>query len=245
VVVLSQRAADELFPGEDVLGKQVGMGTALTADGGTAEVIGVVADVLYDRPENGLMAEAYVSHRQDASYGTFLVRTRGDAVAAAPVVRAAVASVDADAPIMRLRTLDDIEAAAISETRALGALLAIFATLALLLACTGVWAAVAWTVASRRREIGVRMALGAQPGQVVRGFVGGGVRMIVFGAALGIGAAWWASRVLASLLFEVGPTDPAAFAGGAAILIVVALLATWLPARRATRVDPAAALGGQ
>jgi predicted lysophospholipase L1 biosynthesis ABC-type transport system permease subunit len=221
------------------------MGTALTADGGTAEVIGVVADVLYDRPENGLMAEAYVSHRQDASYGTFIVRTRGDAVAAAPAIRGAVAGVDANAPVTSLMTLDDIEAAAISETRTLGTLLAIFAGLALLLACTGVWAAVAWTVTRRTREIGVRMALGAQPGQVVRALVGGGLRMIFFGAALGGAAAWWAGRVLGSLLYEVGPTDPAAFAGGAAILIVVALLATWLPARRATRVDPAAALGGE
>jgi predicted permease len=242
VVVLSRRAADELFPGENPLGRPIGMGTGLTSDGATAEVVGVVADVLYDRPENGLMAEAYVSHRQDDSYGTFVVRTRGDALAAVPALRAAVAGLDPDVPLFRLRTLDDIEAAAVSETRALGGLLAIFAALALVLACTGVWAAVAWAVAMRTREIGVRMALGARPGQVVRELVGGGLRVTIVGALLGIVAAWWTSRVLGSLLYEVGPTDPATFAGGAAVLVTVALLATWLPARRATRVDPAAAL---
>jgi ABC-type antimicrobial peptide transport system permease subunit len=188
------------------------------------------------------MAEAYVSHRQDDSYGTFVVRTRGDALAAVPALRAAVAGLDPDVPLFRLRTLDDIEAAAVSETRALGGLLAIFAALALVLACTGVWAAVAWAVAMRTREIGVRMALGARPGQVVRELVGGGLRVTIVGALLGIVAAWWTSRVLGSLLYEVGPTDPATFAGGAAVLVTVALLATWLPARRATRVDPAAAL---
>jgi putative ABC transport system permease protein len=242
VVVLSERAAAELFPGEDPLGRPMAMGTALTADGATAEVIGVVPDVLYDRPENGVMAEAYVSHRQDASYGTFLVRTRGDALSAVPAIRAAVAGLDPDVPLFRLRTLDDIEASAVSETRALGGLLAIFAGLALLLACTGVWAAVAWAVAQRTREIGVRMALGARPGRVVRELVSDGLRVTLAGAALGTAAAWWASRILASLLFEVGPTDPATFVGGAALLVTVALMATWLPARRATRVDPAAAL---
>jgi predicted permease len=243
VVVLSERAARELFPGEDPLGRPIAMGTGLTSDGATAEVIGVMADVLYDRPENGVMAEAYVSHRQDASYGTFVVRTRGDAVAAVPAVRAAVAGLDGDIPLFMLRTLDDIEASVVSETRALGTLLAVFAALALLLACTGVWAAVAWVVTRRTREIGVRMALGARPGQVVRELVLGGLGVTLVGTALGVAAAWWASRILASLLYEVGPTDPATYTGGAALLVTVALLASWLPARRATRVDPAVALG--
>ena len=245
VVVLSERAARELFPGEDPLGGRIAMGTGLTSDGATAEVIGVMADVLYDRPEMGVMAEAYVSHRQDDSYGTFVVRTRGDALAAVPAVRAAVAGLDSDIPLFRLRTLDDIEASVVSETRSLGTLLAVFAALALLLACTGVWAAVAWVVIRRTREIGVRMALGARPGQVVRELVLAGLGVTLVGTALGVAAAWWASRILASLLYEVGPTDPATYAGGAALLVTVALLASWLPARRATRVDPAVALGSE
>lgn len=244
VVVLSETAARELFPDGDALGNRVAMGVALTSEssGATAEVVGVVADVLYDRPENGLMAEAYVSHRQEDSYGTFVVRTRGEPLTAVPAVRSAIRAIEPDAPLMSIRTVADAEAAVTADTRLVGTLLVSFAGLALLLACTGVWAAVAFAVSQRTREFGLRLALGARPGQVVATVVRSGLTAAVLGVGLGLGVAWYAARILDALLFEVGVGDPVAFSGGAVVLLVVATAAAWLPARRVTRVDPVQSL---
>ena len=243
VVVLSQMAARELFPDGDALGQTVAMGVDLTpADGAGAEVIGVVGDVLFDRPANGLMAEAFVSHRQEEGYGTILMKVDGEPLAAIPGARAALAELDPDVPMYNVRTVSDLEAGASGDTRVLGTLLSAFAALALLLACTGVWSVVAFSVARRTREIGVRVALGARPGAVVRTVLRQGMVLSLVGVVVGGGGAWAASRVLRSVLFGVGPADPAAFAGAAAVLLAVSAMAAWLPARRATRVDPMIAL---
>lgn len=244
VVVLSERAARELFPDGDALGQPMAMGVSLTPSDSeaTAEVVGVVADVLYNRPDEGPMAEIYISHRQEDSYGAFVLRTRADPLTVIPAVRAAVREIEPDAPLVSMRTLADVEANAMSDTRLLGFLLAAFAGLALLLACTGVWAAVAFTVSRRTREFGLRLALGARPGQVVASVVRRGLVTAGLGVALGLAAAWYGSRILETLLFEVGVGDPFAFGGGALALLAVATLAAWLPARRATRVDPVESL---
>lgn len=243
VVVLSEAAVKRLFPDGHALGEAVAMGTDLTAEeGSSAEVIGVVGDVLYDRPENGVMAEAYVSERQETGYGTVIARTRGEPLAVVPGARAAMAELDPDIPIYGVSTVADIENGATADTRVLGGLIGTFAALALLLACTGVWAVVAYAVASRTAELGLRVALGAEPRQVVRLVVWAGLVLAVFGVVAGAVGAWGASRVLGSLLFGIAPTDPATFAGSAVLLLVVATVAAWLPARRATRVDPMEAL---
>ncbi len=243
-VVLSEAAARELFPDGDAVGNRIAMGVTLTSEssGATAEVVGVVGDVLYDRPENGLMAEAYISHRQEDSYGTFVIRTRGEPLAVVPALRAAIREIEPDAPLMSLRTVAAAEASVTADTRMVGLLLLAFAGLALLLACTGVWAAVAFTVSRRTREFGLRLALGARPGQVVGSVVRGGLLTALLGIGVGIGAAWYGARILDALLFEVGVGDPVAFAGGAGVLLAVALAAAWLPARRVTRVDPVSSL---
>jgi predicted permease len=243
VVVLSESAARELFPDGDALGARIAAGTdPIAEDGSFGEVVGIVADVLYDRPENGMMAELYLSHRQAEGSSTYVVRTRGEPIAQVAAVRAALADVDSDLPMSSVRTVEDAEAQASSESRVLGTLLTVFAGLALLLACTGVWAVVAFAVTRRTRELGLRMALGARAGQVVGLVMRRGIATALAGVALGVGAAWIATRVLRGLLFEVAPSDPVTFAAGAGVLLTVALLAAWLPARRATRVDPMEAL---
>ncbi len=239
VMVLSEAAVRELFPDGVALGRTIAIGTGLTSEErGPAEVVGVVGDVLFDRPANGIMPEAFVSHRQEAGGSTIVLRTRGDPLAVVAGARAALAEIDPGVPLFGVRTVDDLEAAASGDTRIMGLLLTVFAVLALVLGCTGVWAVVTFAVARRTREIGVRMALGADAGAVVRAVLRQGVGVSLLGVLLGGVGAWVASRLLRSLLFGVGPDDPAAFATAAAIVLAVATLAAWLPARRATRVDP-------
>jgi predicted permease len=239
VVVVSQRAAEELFPDGDALGSAIGFGTGLTPEDGTpAEVVGVVGDVLFDRPAAGVMAEVFVSHRQERGTGTVVARVRGDPSAALAGARAALAELDPDVPMVDVRTMSDLEARATGDTRLLSLLLTVFAGLSLLLACTGVWSVVSFGVARRRREIGLRVALGAEPGRVVRAMLAGGLRLTAAGLAVGVVAAWLGSQALRSVLFGVGPTDPVTFLGGGMLLLVVTVLAAWIPARSAARVDP-------
>ena len=244
-VVLNQAAVRALFPdGDDPLSAQVSMGVDATPeDGPGATVVGVVGDVLYDRPDQGVMAEAYFSYRQEAgAEATVLLRTRGDPLAAVPAAREALAELDPTLPVSGVRTVASAEADATADTRSLGVLLALFAALAGLLACTGVWAVVAYTVERRTREFGLRVALGADPRRIVRLVVAGALTTATVGVALGAVGGWAATRILGSFLYEVSVTDPPTFLGGAAALLVVSLLAAWLPARRATRVDPVEAL---
>jgi putative ABC transport system permease protein len=209
----------------------------------TAEVIGVVGDVLYDHPEQGYMAEAYTSHRQDEEgSSTILLRTRGDPLSAIPEARAVLAELAPDVPLFDVHTLDDLEAAVSADTRVLSILLSTFAALALVLACTGVWAVVAFGVARRTREVGLRIALGAKPSSAVVLVLRDGVLLAVVGLALGSAGAWAASRLLRGVLYGVGPSDPVAFLTAGIVLLVVACAAAWLPARRATRVQPMEAL---
>lgn len=244
VVVLSEAAVRELFPDDpSPIGRRVAAGISLTPeDGAGAEVVGVVEDILFDRPANGVMPELFVSYRQQEGGSTVVVRPRGtpgDVVARA---RAILAELDPDVPLYGLRTLDELEAAAAGDTRILGNLLTGFALLALVLACTGVWAIVSFSVSRRTREIGVRVALGADSGDVVRSVQKQGMVASVVGLVAGAGLAYWLSSLLGSVLYGVESADPLTFLGAALLLTGVSLVASWLPARRATRVDPMVAL---
>ncbi len=243
VIVLSQSAADLLFPGEDPLGQAMEVSASVTPEGKPgARVVGIVGDVLFDDPAKGSMPEAYLAHRQENGSDSYVLRTRGDPLAALPAVRAAMGELAPELPLYGVQTLDDLETAATGDTRMLGGLVAAFALLALLLAATGVWAVVAYGVSRRTRELGLRMAMGARAGEVVRLVVREDLGTIVIGLAVGLPAAWLATRFLDSLLFEVSPADPLAFAGGTALLLLAGLAAAWLPARRATRLEPVEAL---
>ena len=243
VALINETAARELFPDGDPLGRPFAATAEVTPDGTTAEIIGVVADVLYGPPEQGVMAEAYFSHWHMPQIDpAIIVRTRGEPLGLAGAMRRELAALDPDLPIFDVTTVDDLGAAQVNDTRVVMAFLGAFAAVAVLLAATGVWGIVAYAVSQRRRELGVRMALGARSEQLVARVLRQGLAGVLAGLGVGLVAALVLSRLLESLLYEVGTTQPSAFVAGGGLVLVVALLAAYVPARRATRVDPVESL---
>jgi putative ABC transport system permease protein len=244
-VVLGETAARRLFPGGSAVGKRLATaGTPKDAAGGFlwATVVGVVEDVRY-RELHDVRLDLYVPYEQ-APFGVhhLIVRTPTDPVAMAAAIRREVAALDKDLPITAVLTLDEIVSGALAAARFRTALLAAFAALALLLASVGVYGVMAYTVTERTHEIGVRMALGARAGDVSSLVVAQGMRPALVGIGAGLAAALFLGRLLSSLLFGVTATDPLTFAGAAAVLAAIAFVASYLPARVATRVDPVIAL---
>jgi putative ABC transport system permease protein len=171
-----------------------------------------------------------------------VVRTAGDPMALAPAIRGAVSSVDSDLAVSGLQSLDALREASVADTRTGALMLGFAAAMALLLAATGLYAVLAYTVKERTHEIGVRMALGARPAQVVWELTRQGLVLTAFGLGVGVLVALALSRTLRSLLFGVDPIDPLALSVGGLTLGMVALLAAWVPARQAASVHPAVAL---
>jgi len=243
VMVINEAAAQKLFPDGDALGQPIAMGVNLTSGDATAEIVGIVGDVLYNSPAEGIMPEAYVLHRQESGRTTsVIVRTAGEPFDLLPLLRAELAALAPDVPITGARTVESIGAAQLGDTTVVARLLAVFAALAVLLSATGVWGTVAQAVGRRRREMGIRMALGAQARQVVGQSLRSGLVWATSGAAVGLIGAYYLSRTLSSLLFEVTPTDAIAYASSAVLLVLVSLVASYVPARRAGQVDPARTL---
>jgi putative ABC transport system permease protein len=171
-----------------------------------------------------------------------LVKTTGDPLAILPAVRQAVHALDPTLPLSEVGTIEDRWAEIVSVPRFLALLLSLFAALAVTLAAIGIYGVMAYAVTRRTHEIGVRMALGAKPGDVVRLLVKQGLVQIVVGVIVGLVAAIALTRSMAGLLFGIAPNDPATFVAVAALLGAIGLLAAWIPARRATRIDPVSAL---
>jgi ABC-type antimicrobial peptide transport system permease subunit len=166
------------------------------------------------------------------------LRVAGDPFAVVPSIRAELAALDPDLPVYGIATVNQTVAEKFGDTTAVMTLLSVFAGLAILLAATGVWGVVAHAVTGRRREIGIRLALGAAPGQVVTVTLRQGLGAALAGGVVGVLGAWGASRVLESMLYDVSPTDAATYVGAGVLLVLVSLLAAWFPARRAARIDP-------
>lgn len=244
VVLINAHAARALFGDDDPLGQRLFAGTgSLSEEGSGAEIIGVVGDVLYDPPSQGVMSELYLPHHQEGDGSvSMILRVTGDPFALIPSVRAELAAMDPDLPIYGVATIDALGADQVGDTTAVMALLAVFAGLAVLLAATGVWGVVAHAVTSRTRELGIRLALGAGPRQVVAVTLRQGAASALAGGAIGMLAAWGLSRVLESQLYEVSPTDASTFGLAGLLLLAITLLAAWFPARRAARLDPAETL---
>jgi ABC-type antimicrobial peptide transport system permease subunit len=175
-------------------------------------------------------------------YVSIIARGDGDTRTLIAAIRRGVAAADATLPIYAAQSMDDVVAASVAPRRTNTVLLTVFGSLALVLAAIGVYAVLAYGVAQRTREIGVRVALGAQQGDVVRLIVAHGAALAVIGIGIGLAAAYALSRFLSSILYEVGVHDPRVFAAAPVMLLAVALLATWLPARRAASVTPMEAL---
>ena len=239
-VVINQTAANLWWPGQDPIGKRVTMPWGKDLH---AEVIGVVKDVKMVGLEETSRTTLYWFMPQfQLDFMTFVMKTDGIPKSLAGSVKAQIASVDPELPVANMQSMDEVVANAVKQPRFTTALLASFAGLALLLAGIGIYGVISYSVAQRTREMGIRMALGAQTADVMGMVISQGMRMAALGVAIGIAGAFAIGGLISSLLFGVKATDLSTFATVAALLAAVALLATYIPARRATKVEPMVAL---
>ncbi|MGH9711698.1 MAG: ABC transporter permease [Candidatus Acidiferrales bacterium] len=244
VVIVNEALARQFFPGENPIGKRIRPG--FSADEKPArmrEIVGVVGNVKYKDLSGEWTPESYLPYAQlPFNAMTLVARTANDPYLLAKPIADAVRSMDQDVPTFHARTVEDYLIGTIAIPRFNTFLLAMFAGLALLLTAVGLYGVISYSVAQRTHEIGIRMALGAQPGDMLRLVVGQGLQLALVGVGLGLVAAFVSTRFLASLLFGVSSTDPVSFAGVIFLLLAVVLLACYIPARRAMRVDPMVAL---
>jgi putative ABC transport system permease protein len=217
-------------------------------------VVGIVTDIRHRGLDSQARTEMFRPHTQFRFGGpepnavptmTWAIRTKGDPVAATSHARSAIRQVDPDLGVSDVATMAQVVADSTSDRRLNMLLFALLGGLALALATLGVYGVVAYSVTQRRHEIGVRMAIGARPADVQRMVLGQGCRLAVLGVGIGSAFALVSARVMRGLLFHVSPSDPATFVSVAAALIGVAAVASYIPARRATRVDPMVALRGE
>jgi predicted permease len=240
-IIISKRLADTLWPGEDPVGHQALLWKGQSND--PAEVIGVVAN----QRERGLEADPTLTV-YIPSYGSgpgpvqFAVHTAANPTALPPSLRSMLKEIDPNLPLSDVQTMDEIVSRSVAPRRFNMFLLSIFAAVALLLALVGVYGVLAYSVGRRTAEIGLRIALGATPRSVLTLIVGQGMRPIIVGIAIGMAGAVGLSHLVSSLLFDVRPVDPLTYGAVALLVAIAALLACYVPALRALRVDPVAAL---
>ena len=241
-VLVSQSLARRMFPGRDAIGQRLHVGST---DQPWYTIVGVVGNVRQTSLAETNADAVYVANAQwyvGNRAMWLVVRTTGDAARLAPAIRRAIWSVDKDQPIARVALMDELVASTASDRRFALIVLEMFALAALVLAATGIYGVLSGGVAERTREIGVRAALGATSGTILRMVVRHGLAMTAVGVAIGLAGALAASRALTSLLFGVTPLDVVTYVGTAGLLFVVAATACWIPAWRAARVDPAITL---
>jgi putative ABC transport system permease protein len=243
VVIINETLAHRYFPGEDPIGKRISPGGGWQTESPMREIIAVVNDVKQTALNADARPELYLPFAQDPfPYQWIVVKTEVDPRNAIGAVRTAVQSLNRDMPLFDVKPMAERFDLSIAQQRFSMALLALFAGLALVLTVVGLYGVVSCSVAQRTHEIGVRMALGAQSQDVVRLVVGQGMKFAMIGVAIGLAGAFALTRLIVNLLFNVTATDPLTFAVVAVVLIVVAGLACYVPARRATRVNPVVAL---
>ena len=240
VMIINESFAKAMFPGENPVGKRV---QSWRDERVLREVVGVVADVRYFGPDDANHALAYVPHAQD-SWGRmrFVLRTTADPSTVIASARREIAALDPDIALALVSTMDDVRRNALAAPRFTTWLLGGFAGMALLLVAMGLYGVLSYSIAQRTREIGIRMALGAHAGNVLGMVVREAVLLVALGIVLGGAGALALSRVMETLLYEVSAKDPGTLAAVVALLGIVGAAAAWLPARRATRVDPLIAL---
>ncbi len=234
-LIISETLARRYFPNEDPVGKKLLMGV-MSPNPVAVPIVGVVADV----KDLGLATpvEPAIYSSGFRNRPLLMIRTSGEPSGLAAALRQAVSATDSELPLHRIRTMEESLSASLTQRRLSAFLTGAFAALALLLAAVGIYGVLAWTVGERAREIGIRLALGAQRSDVLKLVVGQGMQLAFLGLAVGLVASLPAARAMKSLLFGVGAGDPATFAVIALLLVFTALLACYIPARKATKVDP-------
>jgi putative ABC transport system permease protein len=241
VAIVNETMARQYWPGESPIGARIRLG--FDPDSVTREIIGVVSAVRSSTVRAEPVPETYVPHAQVPSGSMSLaIRTSGDPGTVLAAIRRRMAAIDPDLPLIRVRSMPEVVAASAGESRFSSVMTIMFALLAALLAGLGVYSVVAYSVARRTREIGIRVALGADHRGVVRLVLGEGMRLAAVGVALGGLGALALTRTLRTMLHEVSPTDPAVLAATCAAVLALVALASYVPARRAARVDPLRAL---
>ena len=241
VAVINEALARKYFAGENPVGKRIIVNMKLPPV--PTEIIGIVGDAKYGKLEGETRAMVYWPHPELAgSSMTIVVRTEGDPLRLAAAAGREIQAIDKDQPIADVRTMQSWLSESVSRTRFGTLLLATFAAIALLLSAVGIYGVMSYSVTQRTQEIGIRMALGAQRSDVMKMVLGQGMGLTLAGVALGLSASFALTRVMASLLFGISATDPSTFALISLLLVGVAFLASYVPARKATRVDPMIAL---
>ncbi|HXD34185.1 MAG TPA: ABC transporter permease [Pyrinomonadaceae bacterium] len=245
VAIVNETMARQYWPGEEVLGKRFTLGDP-DKPLPWVTIVGVAADVHQMGPDLPVKAEMYFPYRQEIVHfyapRDLVIRTTTDPLSIAAAVRREIKAVDVDQPVSNVRTLDDVLSKEIAPRRIAMTLLMTFAGLALVLASIGIYGVLSYFVTQSTPEIGVRVALGARQIDVLKLVVGRGMKLALAGLAVGLAAALLLTRLMASLLFGVSATDVTSFVGVSVLLLLVALLACYIPARRATKVDPLVAL---
>jgi putative ABC transport system permease protein len=249
-VVMSEGLAQRLFDGAEAVGKRISLGGGRPVGGPLQPqtptwltIVGVVRDVKTERLESGAAPMLYRPVMQVSNLNlTLVARASGDPALLAEAIRREVRAVDPNEPVFRVRTMDEVVSAALAERRFTMLLLALFAATALALSAIGIYGVMAYFVTQRTHEIGIRMALGASPRAVLGLVLGQGAKLAAAGVAAGLLGAMALTRAIATLLFGVSPRDPATLVAFSLVLSAIALLACYIPARRATRVDPIRAL---
>ena len=240
VVVVDERLAAKYWPGQSAIGKRINPNRR---EGTWATIIGVVKHVYNAGPRQEGEPQIYVSLLEHIQRPfSYVLRTSGDPLAIAGAVRREIASIDPDLPIARVATMADLESRALARERFNALMLGVFAATALLLAAIGLYGVMAYLVSQRTAEIGVRLALGGRPGDVIRLVIGEGMAMALAGIVVGVVASLALSNLVRGLLYGVAPIDPFTYIAIGTVLAIVAFIASAIPARRAARVDPVASL---
>jgi predicted permease len=239
VGLINETTAQILWPGEDPIGKRVWSGAGNTK----RTIVGVVADVYQYGLDSQKTMQLYVPHAESAGGNmTLVIRCADDPLGLVAAVRSEVSAIDKDQPIAAVSTMDAVLSESMASRRFSMNLLAIFAAIALGLAVIGIYGVLSYAVTQRKQEFGIRLALGARRSDVLRLVVGQGMVRVFAGIAVGLAGALVLTRLIAGLLFEVKPADPVTLFAITVLLTLVALFACYIPARRATKTDPATAL---
>ena len=240
VVVINETMARQFWPGEDPIGERI---VLAQGDDTVREIVGIVGDVKHYALDGETRPEMYFPYAQQPQMNmTVVLRTTGSPGTLTGAARAKVHSIDATQPAAKIRPLEEVLASSLAQPRLYSALLTTFSAVALLLAAVGIYGVMSFTIAQRTHEMGIRMALGARSGDVRNLILREGLRLAMLGIVLGTAGALALGRLLKTLLYDVEPTDPATFTVAVVLLLAVAAIACYVPARRATRVDPLVAL---
>jgi putative ABC transport system permease protein len=241
VVIVNEAFAQRYWPNEDALGKRIEVGIG---EDFKSEVIGVVGNVKHRGLDQETPPEVYVSYLQNTLWPVMnlVVKTSSDPLSLVPSVRQDIQAVDREQPIFNIKTMDQLVSDSVGPRRFNALLLVLFAAVALILAAVGVYGVMSYSVTQRTHEIGIRMALGAQPSDILKLVLRHGMIVILIGITIGLAVAFSLTRVISSLLFGVESTDLLTFVTLPLLLVVIAFLACYIPAHRAARVDPLLAL---